>query len=124
MLSMPWTWEPGAAAQGLASTGAGGVASAPAGLGVSRRYFDGNADLLFTENESNPQRLWNMGCEGYYKDAFHERIVGGHTHKVNPSLAGTKAAVWFQSTIVGRGMQQYPPRLPPRVPDAPSRAFQ
>src|SRR5258708_2118350 len=104
--------------------GDGAVAIAPAALGVSRLYCDGNADLLFTENESNPQRLWNMGCDGYYKDAFHERIVGGHTDKVNPSLAGTKAGVWFQSTILGGGMHEYRLRLSRRVLDAPFGEFE
>jgi hypothetical protein len=124
VLRNTWTWEPGAAPPRLRAIGDGAVAIAPAALGVSRLYFDGNADLLFTENESNPQRLWNMGCDGYYKDAFHERIVGGHTDKVNPSLAGTKAGVWFQSTIVGGGMQEYRLRLSRRVLDAPFGEFE
>ena len=36
----------------------------PAALGMSRLYFDGNAELLFTENESNAPRLWNTGGAG------------------------------------------------------------
>src|SRR6267142_2833192 len=99
------------------------VAIAPAALGVSRLYFDGEADLLFTENESNPQRLWNIGCPGYYKDGFHERIVGGHADRVNPSRTGTKAGVWFQSTIAGGGKQEYRLRLSRRVIPAPFEEF-
>ena len=30
-------------------------------MGVSRLYFDGNAEVLYTENESNAPRLWNFG---------------------------------------------------------------
>ncbi len=57
----------------------------PAALGMSRLYFDGDAELLFTENETNALRLWNMGGAGYFKDGFHERIVGGHADAVNPA---------------------------------------
>ena len=124
VLRNTWTWEPGATKPRLRAIDDGAIAIAPTALGVSRLYFDGNADLLFTENESNPQRLWNIGCAGYYKDAFHERIVGGHTAAVNPSLAGTKAGVWFQSTILGGGKQEYRLRLSRRVLDAPFVEFE
>jgi hypothetical protein len=123
VLRNTWTWEPGATKPRLRAISDGAIAVAPAALGVSRLYFDGAAELLFTENESNPQRLWNIGCAGYYKDGFHERIVGGHTDQVNPSLAGTKAGVWFQSTIGGGGKQEYRLRLSRRVLDAPFREF-
>jgi Glycosyl hydrolase family 63 C-terminal domain len=124
VLRNTWTWEPGATKPRLRAIDDGAIAIAPTALGVSRLYFDGNADLLFTENESNPQRLWNIGCAGYYKDGFHERIVGGHTAAVNPSLAGTKAGVWFQSTIPGGGKQEYRLRLSRRVLDAPFGEFE
>jgi Glycosyl hydrolase family 63 C-terminal domain len=124
VLRNTWTWEPGATKPRLRAIGDGAIAIAPTALGVSRLYFDGTADLLFTENESNPQRLWNMGCAGYYKDGFHERIVGGRTDQVNPSLAGTKAGVWFQSTIGGGGKQEYRLRLSRRVLDAPFEDFE
>jgi Mannosylglycerate hydrolase MGH1-like glycoside hydrolase domain len=124
VLRNTWTWEPGATKPRLHAIDDGAIAIAPTALGVSRLYFDGNADLLFTENESNPQRLWNIGCAGYYKDAFHERIVGGHTAAVNPSPAGTKAGVWFQSTIPGGGKQEYRLRLSRRVLDAPFVEFE
>src|SRR5207245_1852804 len=81
VLRNTWTWEPGSVKPELRAAGDGAVAIAPATLGMSRLYFDGGAELLFTENESNPQRLWNMGGPGYYKDAFHERIVGGHADR-------------------------------------------
>ena len=118
-----WTWDPGSPRPRLRAIDEGAVALAPAALGVSRLYFDGDAELLFTENESNPQRLWNIGGPGYYKDGFHERIVGGRTDRVNPSRTGTKAGVWFQSTIVGGGKREYRLRLSRRVIAAPFGEF-
>ena len=42
--------------------------------------------LLFTENETNTERLFGYPSEGFYvKDGFHEAIVNGHMDRVNPS---------------------------------------
>lgn len=52
-------------------------------------------ELLFTENETNTARLFNIESTQFAKDAFHERIVNGNKAAVNPANTGTKsAAVW------------------------------
>ena len=71
---------------------------------MSRLYFDGDAELLFTENESNPEAL-GLGGAGYFKDGFHERIVGGRHERVNPANTGTKAGVWYPVDIPPGGMR-------------------
>ena len=91
---------------------------------MSRLYFDGDAELLFTENESNAPRLWNAGGPGYFKDGFHERIVGGRAGAVNPAKTGTKAGMWFQSTIDGGGKQEYRLRLSRRPLAHPFEDFE
>ena len=51
------------------------------------------AELLFTENETNTERLWGQpNASPYVKDAFHDYVVGGRTDAVNPARMGTKAA--------------------------------
>jgi hypothetical protein len=51
---------------------------------------------LFTENESNTERLWNLpNAQLYVKDAFHEYVVGDRKEKVNPARRGTKAAALY-----------------------------
>ncbi|MEO8027835.1 MAG: glucosidase, partial [Bryobacteraceae bacterium] len=50
--------------------------------------------LLFTENETNSQKLWHYG-DGFFKDAFHDVVVAGVSGAVNPSEYGTKAAAWY-----------------------------
>ena len=102
VLRNTWSWEPDCEKPELSAAGAGSIAVEPAALGVSRLYFDGHAEVLYTENETNAQKLWNYGPAGYFKDAFHEYIVGGHRDRVNPKRTGTKAGVWYQSTIPGR----------------------
>jgi hypothetical protein len=56
--------------------------------------------LLFTENESNAERLWGVpSASPYVKDAFHRRVVYGVQGAVNPAGTGTKAAAWYQRTL-------------------------
>ena len=53
----------------------------------------GTPDLLFTENESNAQRLWGVpNRTPYVKDGIGEAVVGGHNWAVNPARVGTKAS--------------------------------
>src|SRR5258708_32639623 len=77
VLRNTWTWEPGSVRPRLRAIGDGAVAIAPAALGVSRLYFDGDADLLFTETESNPQRPRHIGAPAYYKGSFHDQHAAG-----------------------------------------------
>src|SRR5579863_5149748 len=122
VLRNTWSWEPGSPKPLLRAVD-GAVGIEPAELGMSRLYFDGSADLLFTENESNAPRLWNIGAAGYFKDGFHERIVGGNPSTVNPAHTGTKAGVWFQSIISPGGSQEYRLRLSRRSLAAPFDQF-
>jgi hypothetical protein len=62
-------------------------------FGEMRIYLDAPDELIFTENESNKQRLWNVhNPQPYVKDAFHRYVVEGERGAVNPARAGSKAA--------------------------------
>jgi len=106
-----WSWEPDCIKPQLQAGPNGVVTLEPADLGVSRLYVDGAPQLLFTENETNALRLWNYGGPGYFKDAFHERIVHGHLDRVNPAQVGTKAGIWYQATLPAGGRQELRLRL-------------
>ena len=82
-----WSWEPGTIKPLLRAVGDSAIGIEPAALGMSFLYVDGGAELLFTENESNTERLWGIGGSGYFKDGFHERIVGSREARVNPGGA-------------------------------------
>src|SRR5262249_41737880 len=63
-------------------------------------YCDGSPDLLFTENETNKQRLY--GAENtapYVKDGINDYLVHGVQGAVNPEQVGTKAAAHYPLTI-------------------------
>ncbi|HEX4055236.1 MAG TPA: hypothetical protein VHX86_13310 [Tepidisphaeraceae bacterium] len=52
--------------------------------------------MLFTENETNTQRLFNSpNYTPYVKDAFHRYLVNGESGAVNPAHVGTKAAAHY-----------------------------
>jgi hypothetical protein len=122
VLRNTWSWQPGAIKPALHAA-ADGIAIEPATLGMSRLYVDGSAELLFTENETNAQRLWNYGPAGYFKDGFHERIVGARLDKVNPAKTGTKAGAWYQATVPAGGRMEQRLRLTRRPVAEPFKDF-
>jgi hypothetical protein len=65
-------------------------------LGHFWLYVEGAQELLFTENESNRDRLWRVAnLTPFVKDAFHDVIVRRRRDAANPALRGTKAAARF-----------------------------
>lgn len=63
-------------------------------------YCDGTPQLLFTENETNYQRLYNVDNHTrYVKDGINEFIVHGHHGAVNPDRIGTKASAQYVLTV-------------------------
>jgi hypothetical protein len=65
------------------------------------RGLDGQAPaLLFTENESNKQRLWGVpNDQPFVKDSINDAVVHGDLNRVNPDRSGTKAAVYYRAVI-------------------------
>ena len=52
--------------------------------------------MLFTENETNNELLWNTkNDQPYVKDAFHRYVVDGQKDAVNPANKGTKFTAWY-----------------------------
>jgi len=102
-----WSWWPDrgrprlAAAKGPAGTSV--IAASHPELGDRWLYCDDSPWLLFTENETNTERLVNVPNETpYVKDAFHSCVVQGNADAVNPAETGTKAAAHY-TLDVGAG---------------------
>jgi hypothetical protein len=62
---------------------------------------EGDLPLLFTENETNNERLFpGLKNESpYVKDGIHNRVVHGDQDAVNPEQRGTKVAAHHRLTI-------------------------
>jgi len=105
-----WSWSPAATKpamqQASAVNGAATVAISHSDLGNRYLYCDGAPSLLFTENETNNERIFGKpNTTPYVKDAIHHYLVHGKQEAVNPEQAGTKCAAHYQLTV-GAGQQQ------------------
>ena len=75
------------------------LATHPA-LGERSLYCTGSPELLFTENETNRQRIFGEeNPSPYVKDAFHEYVVNGDPQAINPAQTGTKSAAHYSLTL-------------------------
>ncbi|CAK7894364.1 hypothetical protein CAAN1_02S06150 [[Candida] anglica] len=60
--------------------------------------------LLFTENETNTERLYGQENKSkYVKDAFHDFVIEDNKEATNPENNGTKACAWFHFDEVPAG---------------------
>lgn len=57
---------------------------------------DIHPQLMFTENDTNHERLYQVkNKQPYVKDAFHRWIVDEEKGAINPRCSGTKCAAWY-----------------------------
>ena len=65
-----------------------------------RLSCEGAPDILFTENDTNLERLYGApNPSPYVKDGIHNAIVNGQGNAVNPANEGTKAAAHYRLTL-------------------------
>jgi len=69
-------------------------------LGNYFLYGAQQAEMLFTENETNSLHLWNVeNGQPYCKDAFHRYLVNGDKSAVNKAGTGTKCCASRQVEV-------------------------
>jgi len=69
-------------------------------LGARWLYCEGAPELLFTDNDTNVQRLYQQpNARPWVKDGINDYVVGGRSDAVNPERAGTKAAARYRATL-------------------------
>ena len=99
-----WSWSPDLPKpllRELTTEGRlGAVAASEADIGDYVLYCEGKPRLLFTENETNNQRLFGSPNAGrYLKDGINDFVVAGRQDAVNPEQTGTKAAAHYQLDV-------------------------
>ena len=73
-----WSWGEDERKPSLREAGPGAIQATHHELGEYWLHCDGAPELLFTENESNAQRLWGQpNASPYVKDAFHAYVISG-----------------------------------------------
>ena len=70
-------------------------------LGRFTLYCEGSVPLLFTENETNHERLFTgqKNESPFAKDGINNFVVQGFANAVNPEMKGTKAAAHYHITV-------------------------
>jgi len=98
-----WSWGYNSERPYIKSTGSASVHGYHRHL--KDRYFyahssSAETELLFVENETNFERLFNSpNRTPYVKDGINEYVVSGRSDKVNPAREGTKMAAHFKSIV-------------------------
>ncbi|NCS21784.1 MAG: glucosidase [Microcystis aeruginosa G11-06] len=92
-------------------------------LGDYYLYCQGDTPLLFTENETNNERIFHTpNASQYVKDGINNYVVNQELDKVNPEQKGTKAAAHYNLTIKANKSRVIWLRLtdiaPDQLPDA------
>jgi hypothetical protein len=95
-------------------------------LGVQWLHVGDGAELLFTDNETNNQRLFNApNASPHVKDAFHRYVIENEKSAVNPALTGTKTGARFRKSLAAGASSVFRLRLAPseKIDDALGRPF-
>jgi hypothetical protein len=88
-------------------------------LGECFLYCEGSPSLLFTENETNTQRIFGTpNRTPYVKDSINSCIVHGQKEAVNPEKTGTKVAAHYTLTVPAGGSEVVRLRLTEVAPAA------
>ncbi|HLQ23436.1 MAG TPA: hypothetical protein VK132_09520, partial [Gemmatimonadales bacterium] len=95
-----WSWEVGSPKPRLAASGTAVIEAEHDSLGLRWLACDGAPELLFTENETNFQRLYGVANRSpYVKDGINDCVVDGRREAVNPDREGTKAAAHYRLAL-------------------------
>ncbi|MDB4975796.1 MAG: hypothetical protein JWN48_4137 [Myxococcaceae bacterium] len=101
-----WSWCEGEPRPHI-SLGHGALLAQHHSLGSYLLQFEPGGEALFTDNDTNLERLFGDTRGGHFKDAFHEAIVHGRREALRVDRGGTKAAIHYarllepgQSTVL------------------------
>ncbi len=87
--------------QNKAAKDANSVTASHPLLGEFVLSYDGEPELLFTENETNHERLFpgQKNESPYVKDGINDYVVQGDKGAVNPKKQGTKVAAYYHLVV-------------------------
>jgi hypothetical protein len=88
-----WSWSELVTKPSLREAGKGVISASHPELGERVLECEGAPELLFTENDTNSERLLGIpNATPYVKDGINELLVSGNRDAVNPKHIGTKAS--------------------------------
>jgi Mannosylglycerate hydrolase MGH1-like glycoside hydrolase domain len=116
-----WSWvEDGSGRRPvLKQTDAGVIAASHPDLGERFFYAGGAPALLFTENETNTERLFQISNRSpYVKDGINDYLVQGNEGAVNSERTGTKASAHYALTVGAEASEVVRLRISTTAPTA------
>src|SRR5579863_6342204 len=124
-----WSWKAGVAKPTLeeeaGESDIKAVRAVHERLGTFHFYCEEAEELLFTENETNFERLFGTPNESaYVKDGIDRYIVAGESDAVNPSKSGTKCAAHYSLDVAPGESQVVRLRLSNRAIGEPFDDFE
>ncbi|BBL68776.1 MGH1-like glycoside hydrolase domain-containing protein [Methanoculleus chikugoensis] len=93
---------------------------------LGQRYLscEGAPELLFTENETNTERLFGTpNATPFVKDGINNYIVEGRADAVNPEGSGTKSSAHYRLTLAPGEVQRIRLRLNQTPPSGEETPF-
>ena len=98
-----WSWDPAAIRPDLRRIDNAKTASIvelrDPYYGKRWLFCDGAPELLFTQNETNTERLYGSYRTGFFKDGINDYIVNNRADAINPEAEGTKASARYPLAI-------------------------
>ena len=114
-----WPDEPKPSLKDASRRNAAAIAASDASLGDYFLHCEGHPLLLFTENETNNERLFGTANPTpYVKDGINDCVVADRQSAVNPNNTGTKAAAHYQLRVGARATAVIRLRLSNAAPGA------
>jgi hypothetical protein len=123
-----WSWSPGAVRPVLSQLdghrGHGTIRAEHPVLGELYLYCADDVPILFTENETNTERVFGFATpRRHVKDGINDFVVHGQQDAVNPEREGTKVAPHYRKRIGAGGEEVIRLRLTDVGPADLARAY-
>ena len=94
-----WSWQPGQAKPQITHLDKNTL-QLQSGAGTYYCHLQGDTELLFTENETNNERLYqSANSSAYVKDGINDYVVNGNQAAINPKKTGTKTALHYTLNV-------------------------
>lgn len=90
-----WAWEPNSYIPSIQKTNDNSLKLSHKVIGDYYLLSTDNSQMLFCNNETNTQRLYNINKDGFFKDGINDFIVNEEKTAVNFN-SGTKAALNYK----------------------------
>jgi hypothetical protein len=101
-----WSWGRDTRRPDLREVGPGVIEAVHPSMGSYWFTAQDAPALLFTENETNAERLWGVpNPTPYVKDSIDDAVVHGAISATNPAQRGTKAAAHYVANVASGATQ-------------------